>query len=146
MEIAPHRSSEIKQILETAGDLQVELSDDDMTLSHSDFHPAQVLVDGNQGFLIDLTRATIADPADDLGNFLAHISEGENLKDVRGIRRRFLEVYLGFAMPGVEARIPTYEALAYLRRAMIAKPNREDKKEQTDYLIDLAVETASAEI
>lgn len=51
MEIAPHRSSEIKQILETAGDLQVELSDDDMTLSHGDFHPAQVLVDGNQGFV-----------------------------------------------------------------------------------------------
>jgi hypothetical protein len=42
---------------------------------HRDFHPGQVLVEVNQYCLLDLDLFSIGDPALDIGNFIAHLSE-----------------------------------------------------------------------
>jgi len=42
-------------------------------LVHRDYYEKQVLVDGPKSFLIDFDTICLADPAIDLGNFLAHI-------------------------------------------------------------------------
>lgn len=40
---------------------------------HRDFHEQQVLFDGEQAWLLDLDTMALADPALDLGNYLAHL-------------------------------------------------------------------------
>jgi aminoglycoside phosphotransferase (APT) family kinase protein len=42
---------------------------------HRDFHPGQVLIDGERVYLLDLDLYAAGDPALDVGNFLAHIAE-----------------------------------------------------------------------
>lgn len=44
-----------------------------LTLSHRDLHDAQLLVDGDHVGVLDLDTASLADPALDLGNLLAHV-------------------------------------------------------------------------
>jgi len=42
---------------------------------HRDFHPGQMLVDGEHIYLLDLDLYAAGDPALDVGNFLAHVTE-----------------------------------------------------------------------
>jgi hypothetical protein len=42
---------------------------------HRDFHPGQMLVDGERVYLLDLDLYASGDPALDVGNFLAHLAE-----------------------------------------------------------------------
>ena len=123
-----------------------DLIDADLAPTHGDFHPAQILVEDGYAFLIDLTGLTIADPTEDIGRFLSHVVEGENLIDIAGVKSRFLEVYLRFARPGVEARIPAYEALGYLFRARMVELHPDSDQAEIDALISLAVETAASDI
>ncbi|AGF51128.1 sll1726 [Synechocystis sp. PCC 6803] len=45
------------------------------TTIHRDFYPDQILVDGNHLWLVDLDLYCKGDPAVDLGNFIAHMTE-----------------------------------------------------------------------
>jgi thiamine kinase-like enzyme len=45
------------------------------TLIHRDFYPDQILVDKNRLWLVDLDLCCQGDPALDIGNFIAHITE-----------------------------------------------------------------------
>jgi hypothetical protein len=42
---------------------------------HRDFHPGQVLIQANRFCLLDLDLFSLGDPALDIGNFIAHLSE-----------------------------------------------------------------------
>jgi aminoglycoside phosphotransferase (APT) family kinase protein len=44
-----------------------------MVLSHGDFTPSQVLLDGRTAAMVDLDTLCWADPALDLGRYLAHL-------------------------------------------------------------------------
>jgi thiamine kinase-like enzyme len=45
------------------------------SLIHRDFYPDQILVDRDRLWLVDLDLCCQGDPALDIGNFIAHITE-----------------------------------------------------------------------
>jgi hypothetical protein len=50
-----------------------EIGDGPVSLIHRDFHDGQILCEGNRATLIDFDTACNGDPAQDIGNFLAHL-------------------------------------------------------------------------
>ena len=65
---------------------------------HRDFYPAQILVRGESGWLLDLDLYSMGDPALDLGNFVAHLQERSqrmhgHCHGYAHLERSFLEGY-----------------------------------------------------
>ena len=68
----------------------------EMCLIHRDFHEKQVISDGERACLIDFDMIANGDPAQDLANFLAHLSlrELQTNEDMRNNVASFVEGYL----------------------------------------------------
>jgi ABC-type multidrug transport system fused ATPase/permease subunit len=97
-------------------------------VAHGDFTPKEVLVDGPISGVFDLDTACVAEPALDLGHFVAHLAlvatresaRGEHSRADRGgvLQRLFLSEYLR-ARPDLDtdevlARVAAYRALTLL--------------------------------
>ncbi|MGE0881818.1 MAG: hypothetical protein AB7L13_10385 [Acidimicrobiia bacterium] len=100
------------------------LADDALVTAHRDFHPRQVVVDGDHVRLVDLDDAANAPAGLDLGNFTAHLwceaAKGRRSGDVcRRAIGSFLEGYGPLAEP-VQHGLAGWEALALLRLASLA--------------------------
>jgi aminoglycoside phosphotransferase (APT) family kinase protein len=67
----PHKADRVMAAIE-APSTGVE-SPPDLVLSHGDFTPSQVLLDGPAPAIVDLDTLCWADPALDLGRYLAHL-------------------------------------------------------------------------
>jgi len=97
---------------------------------HGDFHPSQVLFDGQTASLLGFDRACVADPALDLGEFTAHLTAAVPAgTDAEGTARAaedlvslFLRNYLeegtGEADDGLPARVAAYRTVALVRLAV----------------------------
>lgn len=101
--------------------------------AHRDLHPAQVVAEGGTIRLIDLDEATMAPPALDVGNFLAHLDRDAALGDrptgetVRA-GRAFLDGY------GDQPRdLAWWRAIALARLAVLA----EDRHGRPDWAVRL---------
>lgn len=108
----------IEQIVGEAGKRLESFAGAPSTLVHGDLHLAQVLVDEGRTWMIDFDACCVADPAADLGNVLVFIrnkhrvvENAEKLADV------FLDEYFKTRPQDALARVPTFEAITYLRRA-----------------------------
>lgn len=104
------------------------------TLVHGDCKPSQFLIDGTDVGLLDFDHCGMADPASDVGNFMATLRQhalrhelkpravriapgrGERL---RGLEEVFLEAYPAGAgaRDGMQKRARWYEAVALSRKA-----------------------------
>jgi aminoglycoside phosphotransferase (APT) family kinase protein len=92
---------------------------------HRDFHPGQVLIDGERLYLLDLDLYAAGDPALDVGNFLAHVTEfslrtfgdpGRLAGCEETLKERFLA-----SSPSVSARsIEIYKTLTLARHIYIS--------------------------
>jgi tRNA A-37 threonylcarbamoyl transferase component Bud32 len=88
------------------------------TLVHGDLHLAQVLVDTDRTWMIDFDACCIADPAADLGNVLVFIrNKRRTIHNVEALTDAFLDEYFKTRPHDVLSRVPTFEALTFLRRA-----------------------------
>ncbi len=111
---------------------------------HRDFHPAQVLVDGGRLWLIDLDLFSLGEPAIDVGNFLAHITElslrthGDATRGER-VERGIEDAYVVLAGEGMRARIRAQAALSLARHVWISTLFAE-RRPFTERLLELSVE------
>ncbi|MCA9027971.1 MAG: phosphotransferase [Planctomycetaceae bacterium] len=71
----PALSGTIHEILERCHDAVAAISDHPTCGIHRDFHPDQVLVDGDRIWLVDLDLYCQGHPAIDIGNFCGHLLE-----------------------------------------------------------------------
>lgn len=89
---------------------------------HGDFYAKQVLVDDGRLALIDFDGAFHGDPAEDLGNFVAHLDRWAlwgrfPAERVEVLADALLEGYRGVARQDVAPRIAAYRASALLHLA-----------------------------
>ena len=99
----------------------------DMVLSHGDFTPAQVLLDGQDVAVVDLDTLCWADPALDLGRFLAHlellaVKRGGDAATplVHDLTRAFLRGY-GEATPRTAAAAEATDRIALYKTTTLAR-------------------------
>ncbi|MDJ0719104.1 MAG: phosphotransferase [Prochloraceae cyanobacterium] len=71
----PQWKERLKRILKASEELGAAIPTSKTTGIHRDFYPDQVLVDGSRLYLLDLDLYCQGDPALDIGNFIAHITE-----------------------------------------------------------------------
>jgi aminoglycoside phosphotransferase (APT) family kinase protein len=91
------------------------------TLVHRDFYEKQVLVDGTQAILIDFDTLCLADPAIDVGNFLAHLRLAglQHLGRVKRLEEAFLAAYRPMPSQDLQARVRAYTMSSLLRLACL---------------------------
>ena len=71
----PDLASRIDAVLSACKRCAAQLPATPLTGIHRDFHPGQVLVDAQRLVLLDFDLYALGDPALDVGNFVAHLSE-----------------------------------------------------------------------
>lgn len=88
-------------------------------LVHRDFHDRQVLIDGHRVSVIDFDTLCHADPAIDVGNFLAHLELARARGECRasGAYEAFVAGYGGERAARMGVRIEAYSKAALLRLA-----------------------------
>ncbi|WP_035985006.1 phosphotransferase family protein [Leptolyngbya sp. KIOST-1] len=74
-QIHPQWQERIEHVLQASAALAKTLPQAATTGIHRDFYPDQVLVSGDRLYLLDLDLYCQGDPALDIGNFVAHLSE-----------------------------------------------------------------------
>lgn len=71
----PRLASPVAQLLELCDAAGRSLIQTPVATIHRDFYPAQLLVDRDRLYLVDLDTCCAGDPMLDYGNFLAHLAE-----------------------------------------------------------------------
>ena len=96
----------------------------ELSLVHGDCKPSQFLIGSSGVELLDLDHGGIADPASDVGDFLASLRvlearrPGLRAKHTAQVRRSFLDAYCASRRSdGLRLRAGWYEAAALLRKA-----------------------------
>jgi hypothetical protein len=97
-------------------------ADTELTPSHRDFYDKQILLADGRATLIDFDTHCMADPALDIGNFLAHLELArlQGIMPVDGLEGGFLDGYRRTAgtLPR-DARLAAYRAASLLRLACL---------------------------
>ncbi|HET7475903.1 MAG TPA: aminoglycoside phosphotransferase family protein [Dermatophilaceae bacterium] len=88
-----------------------------LRLVHRDLHPRQVIVDGDQTWLLDWDLAAAGDPALDVGNLLGHARSRLAPAAAEAFVVAFLAGYRSHDTTRALARVAPYEAFTYLRLA-----------------------------
>lgn len=97
-----------------------------LQFSHGDFTPSQVLSDGATCGVLDFDGAARAEPALDLGQYLAYLrltlaKHGAGPEAVDDLRRRFLSAYrAGTGAAEVDARVQVYVCVSLFRTTVHA--------------------------
>lgn len=73
--LRPELRARLDRVLAACGELAAATDSGQRTAIHRDFYPAQVIVDGSRVYLLDFDCTAHGDPALDVGNFIAHVSE-----------------------------------------------------------------------
>jgi ABC-type multidrug transport system fused ATPase/permease subunit len=109
-----------------------------LVLSHGDFTPSQVLIEGGSAAIVDLDTLCWADPALDLGRYLAHLDvlatklSGHDARPlVDDLSEAFVESYSAAApatSAGIVDRVGFYRALTLTRTAVHACRQTKDRR------------------
>jgi aminoglycoside phosphotransferase (APT) family kinase protein len=108
---------------------------------HRDFYPDQLVVDRPQISIVDFDLYCDGDPAVDIGNFLAHLTELalRTLDDPHGLddcRQTFLAEYLALAGEQNHAAVQVYETLSLARHISLST-EFQDRQAFTEPLLAL---------
>jgi hypothetical protein len=109
---------------------------------HRDFYPDQLLVDGDRLWLLDLDLYCLGDPALDIGNFVAHLSEQalrtRGAADALADREAAMaERFVALAGPEVRPTIRVYAALTLARLVEIST-RLPERRGSAEALLELA--------
>lgn len=98
--------------------------------THGDFYPQQILTHEGKVGILDLDRGVLADPASDLGNFIAHL-DYEVLRgryrqaDFQRMVDALIEGYCLTSEPSIINRIATHASAALFRLATVPFRSRD---------------------
>ena len=121
----PHWSERLQNIAHRCESLAATLPEFTPRGIHRDFYPDQIIVDGDRLFLLDFDLYCEGDPALDIGNFIAHISEYSlrTLGDAsalahveQALERRFLQLNPDVSQQAIQ----TYVTLTLARHIHIS--------------------------
>ena len=104
---APDLASRLHGALEHAGAVAAGTAAQPPALAHGDLTPSQLLLDGASVGLVDLDGACQAEPAFDLGRFLAYLrvaAAKSGAAATTGLGARLLDAYRAAGGPPVDAR------------------------------------------
>jgi streptomycin 6-kinase len=115
---------------------------------HRDFHPGQVLVDGARLWLLDFDLFSLGDPAVDVGNFIAHVTELSlrhfgNESRLSSVERAIEEAYVALAGEEIRRRIQVY-ALLTLARHIYISTQFEERRAFTEAILSSCERRLSA--
>ena len=142
----PKLDTAITRVLEGCRRLASRLKRREAVGIHRDFHPGQLLVEGERLHLLDLDLYAMGDAALDVGNFTAHLTELaiRETGDPAGfesMERALREVYLGLAHDICEADLRAWHLLGLARHIglSVSRPGR-------DHTTEALVDHCSAEL
>ena len=137
----PPLSERIARLLAECDRLAATLGPPEARPIHRDFHPAQVLVDGARLWLLDLDLFSAGEPAIDVGNFIAHVTElslrtfgDASRRD--DIARGIEDAYVSAAGEHTRASVRVLTILSLARHVWISTLF-EDRREFTERLLAL---------
>jgi hypothetical protein len=115
---------------------------------HRDFHPGQILVDGPRLWLLDFDLFSNGDPAVDVGNFLAHLTDLSlrhfgNERHLAAVEREIEDTYVALAGEEIRQRIHTYALLTLARHVYISTQFAE-RRAFTEPLLSLCEQRMAA--
>lgn len=121
----PRWERRIEKVLLLCNRLGETLSQSVTRPIHRDFYPDQVLVDGDRLWLLDLDLYCAGDPALDVGNFVAHLTEYglRKLGDPGGLKDReeaLEETFAALAGEDVLPAVRAYTTLTLARHVHIS--------------------------
>ena len=121
----PEWRERLRNVLSECRSLASSLAEAKLCPIHRDFHPGQLLVDGARLWLLDFDLFSLGDPAVDVGNFIAHVTElslrhfnDENR--LSNVERVIEEAYVALAGEEVRRRIRVYALLTLARHIYIS--------------------------
>jgi len=130
--VAPHFGCSLGRLAERLCTQAPASATMDLRIGHGDCKPSQFLLSADQVALLDFDHGGMADPAADVGLFLATLRQSALRLGTKATYRKrgapwastaaeahFLDVYLAAsdAPPAFRTRVAWYEALALLRKA-----------------------------
>jgi hypothetical protein len=140
--LLPATGRAIAELLERASELHARLPGEDAVFAHGDFKADHLWVAPEGLTLLDFDTCSLADPALDVGKFLADLDYWYARHDLPGLaaaQQAFLDGYCGGSPPPARRseRARLYEALVLtkitLRRVRLFDP---DWAERTERLVD----------
>jgi len=136
----PPWAERIEHLLEQCRRLALTLAAVAPCPVHRDFHPGQILVDPERLWILDFDLFSLGDPAVDVGNFIAHITElslrqtGDAARYVK-LERALEDGYVALAGESIRPRIHIYALLSLARHIHIST-QFEERKAFTGRLLD----------
>ena len=130
--VAPHFGCNLERLADRLCAQAPASATTDLRIGHGDCKPSQFLLSADQVALLDFDHGGMADPAADVGLFLATLRQSALRLGTKATYRKrgapwastaaeahFLDVYLAAsdAPPAFRTRVAWYEALALLRKA-----------------------------
>ncbi len=147
-EARPEWSGRIRKLLADGDRVAASLSAAKARPIHRDFHPAQARADGDRLWLLDLDLFSAGEPAIDVGNFIAHITElslrtfGDATR-CAAAERAMEESYVARAGGTVRSRVRALTALSLARHVWISTLF-EDRRPFTERILALCEERLQA--
>ena len=145
--LLPTHGARLRRTADRALELLAALPGEPPTTTHGDLKCANVLVDGTGIHLLDFDRSGCADPATDVGKFLADLrwcADGDGPGAAR-LHEAFLEGY-GRTDPARLARAHVHDALLQLRMAARRLPVQSpDWADRVARAVGIAEATLAAE-
>ena len=137
--VHPSWSGRLRRILRYSEELAKSLPDAAARPCHRDFHPDNVVVDGSRLNLVDLDLYCMADPALDMGNFIAHVTEFAlrrrgSAEALVSIESALAEAFLRRAGEAHRHALEVYTMLALARHIAISNRISERRRWTPDLL------------
>ena len=140
--LLPKVGVEIGKILELARELYQQLPQEPPSFTHSDLKADHLWVTPNGLTLIDFDTCSLADPASDIGKFLADLRWWYAVYGQAGVEQAQKQFISGYAPEAQEARLARsrlYEALILVKITVRRVPLFDrDWVERTEWLVDRA--------
>jgi hypothetical protein len=140
----PAWSTRLHKLFQTCEHLALGLPVANAKGIHRDFYADQVLVADARLYLLDFDVYALGDPALDVGNFLAHLTElalrSGNPDKFLGLERALESSYLALTSDSLGERIHVYKTLTLVRHIFIST-QLEGRRAFTEGLLELCEHT-----
>ncbi|HYY72706.1 MAG TPA: aminoglycoside phosphotransferase family protein [Candidatus Bathyarchaeia archaeon] len=127
--LLPQMGAAVEALIDRARELHERLPQEPPTFTHRDFKSVHVWIAPDSLTVIDFDRARLADPASDVGDFLANLQWWHAACQLPGLvqaQERFLAGYVPGAPKERLLRARVYEAISLVRCAVRRVPLFED--------------------
>ena len=135
-ETQPSLAGAISYVMGAAKRLGLEYGDRYHTQTHGDLHLGQIHTEGGKAWLIDLDVLRVADPAFDLTEIYTNLKRLGRKKRTKPfvdkMRDAFIRRYFASMDWSIAGRVPIYEALIHIRRAIKSNRVRDEEEWEED--------------